>query len=118
MVELFEGDRNNFLDLLKLNKKLMIFKFTAEWCKPCQLIKKEVDQHFKNISSDIVKCYEVDVDEAFDLFAFMKTKKMVKGIPVIMVYKKGTESFAPDDSVIGGNLDDVNDFFDRCKRLL
>jgi len=118
MSELFDGDRNDFLKLLENNDKLVIFKFTAEWCKPCQSIKKEVDQHFKNISSDVVKCYEVNIDESFDLFAYMKTKKMVKGIPVLMVYKKGTTSFAPDDSVIGGNLDNVNAFFERCKTML
>ena len=62
----FEGDRNAFLQLLKENPGVLIFKFTADWCKPCQTIKKEVDTHFERISSDIIKCIEVNVDEAFD----------------------------------------------------
>jgi len=57
----------------------MIFKYTAEWCKPCQSIKKEVDAHFQNISSDSILCFEVNVDENFDLFAYMKTKKIDEG---------------------------------------
>lgn len=118
MAELFEGDRNDFLKVLENNDKLVIFKFTAEWCKPCQLIKKEVDAHFEIMKSYSIKCYEVNVDESFDLFAYMKTKKMIKGIPVLMAYKVGSISFAPDDSVVGANLDDINDFFERCKKLV
>ena len=74
----FEGDRYEFLNLLDRNPGLMIFKYTAEWCKPCQSIKKEVDAHFKNISGQKVVCFEIDIDKCFDLFAFMKTKKMMK----------------------------------------
>ncbi len=106
----FEGDRNVFLKLLKENPGVLIFKFTADWCKPCQTIKKEVDAHFERISSDIIKCIEVNVDEAFDLFAYMKTKKMIKGIPTMLAYKKGNINFAPDDSISGAELNEINDF--------
>mgnify|MGYP006156739633 FL=1 len=114
----FEGDRKAFLQLLQDNKGLMIFKFTADWCKPCQTIKSGVDLFFSSISSDIVKCYEVNVDECFDLFAFMKTKKMMKGIPTMMAYKKGTTSFSPDDSISGADLNEINAFFMRCMKLI
>jgi len=113
----FEGDRNVFLTLLTQNPGILIFKFTAEWCKPCQSIKPYVDKHFDNISSNHIKCFEVNVDECFDLFAFMKTKKMMKGIPTMLAYKKGTTSFAPDDSISGADLNELNQFFDRCRKL-
>jgi thioredoxin 1 len=115
----FEGDRNVFLQLLQNNNGVLIFKFTADWCKPCQLIKSDVDKHFESISAlENVFCYEVDVDENFDLFAFMKTKKMMKGIPTMMAYKKGTTSYAPDDSISGADINEVNDFFMRCRKLI
>jgi len=113
----FEGDRNAFLQLLKENPGVLIFKFTADWCKPCQTIKKDVDAHFERISSDRIKCIEVNVDEAFDLFAFMKTKKMMKGIPTMLAYKKGNTNFAPDDSISGAELNEVNDFIGRCEKM-
>ena len=113
MVQLFEGDRNAFLHLLQENKGVMIFKFTATWCKPCQTIKPCVDAHFENIASDMIKCYEVDVDDCFDLFAFMKTKKMMKGIPTLMAYNKGSTSFVPDESISGTDINEVNAFFWR-----
>jgi thiol-disulfide isomerase/thioredoxin len=113
----YEGDRNYFLQLLKENRGVMIFKYTAEWCSPCQSIKREVDAHFQNISSESVLCFEVDVDENFDLFAYMKTKKMMKGIPTLMAYKKGSTSFVPDDSISGADIGEVNAFFERCRKM-
>ena len=113
----FEGDRNAFLQLLKENPGVLIFKFTADWCKPCQIIKQYVDAHFERISSERIKCIEVNVDEAFDLFAFMKTKKMMKGIPTMLAYKKGNTNFAPDDSISGAELNEVNDFIARCEKM-
>lgn len=117
MTYIFEGDRNDFLKLLHENQGLMIFKYTADWCKPCQTIKNEVEAHFKNISSSSILCFEVNVDECFDLFAFMKTKKMMKGIPSLMVYKKDNTMFVPDDSISGADIGEVNAFFDRCKKM-
>jgi len=117
MSQSFEGDRNDFLNLLKVNPGVLIFKFTANWCKPCQTIKTQVDEHFNQISSPSVSCYEVDVDECFDLFAYMKTKKMMKGIPTMMAYGKGTIGFSPDDSISGADISEVNAFFVRCRKL-
>ena len=118
MAYVFEGDRTAFLTLLKHNPGVLIFKFTADWCKPCQMIKSEVDTHFEKITNDNILCYEIDIDECFDLFAFMKTKKMMKGIPTMMAYKRGTTSFAPDDSISGADISEVNAFFDRCRKYV
>ena len=117
MVLEFEGDRNVFLQMLKENPGVLIFKFTADWCKPCQQIKQYVDAHFERITSKKIKCIEVNVDNAFDLYAFMKTKKMVKGIPTILAYKKGNNNYPPDDSISGADVNDVNNFIERCKKM-
>lgn len=113
----FEGDRNAFLNLLKENKGVMIFKFTSTWCKPCQNIKQLVGTHFKNITSEYIKCYEVDIDECFDLFAYMKTKKMMKGIPTLMAYKMGSITFIPDESISGTDVNEIDAFFVKCQTM-
>ena len=88
MAQEFSGDRNDFLAILKRNPGVMIFKYTADWCKPCKSIKTLVDSHFETLSSENTMCFEVDIDDNFDLFAYMKTKKMMKGIPTLMAYKQ------------------------------
>jgi thiol-disulfide isomerase/thioredoxin len=117
MAEEFKGDRNDFLEILKRNPGLMIFKYTANWCKPCKTVKTLVDSHFETMSSKTILCFDVDIDENFDLFSYMKTKKMMKGIPTLMAYKQGTTSFVPDDSISGTDVNEIIAFFTRCRKL-
>jgi thioredoxin 1 len=107
------GDRAQFLELLKYNKGLILIKFGATWCKPCQVIKPIVEGFFAS-SPDEVMCCDIDVDQHFDIYSFLKTKRMVNGIPVIFCYKKGNLGFAPDDSVTGADPADLDAFFKRC----
>ena len=88
-------DRDEFLAILKENPGIMVFKFGADWCKPCQTIKDDVEQYFAN-TPDNVLCFDLDIDDSFDLYAFLKSKKMVTGIPSILAYVKGNESYASD----------------------
>ena len=82
---------------------------------PCQGIKPIVDEYLKNLPESI-KFFEIDVDESIELFSFMKTKKMLNGIPAIMAFYSGMKenAYIPDDSVLGGNKNEVTKFFERC----
>ena len=115
----FAGTREVFFELLKMNPGVFVFKFGAEWCKPCKAIKKYID----NVSLVIPKnntmyIYSVDVDECFDLYAYLKQKKMVSGIPALLAYKKGNSYFVPDASISGTNESDLNNFFNTCLKML
>lgn len=110
--------RENFLnDILANNKGLVILKFGAEWCRPCQLCKDQVYSYFNKMPENVT-CYDVDVDESFDLYAFLKSKRMINGIPAILAYKKGNTSFAPDLSVTGANVESITNFFTACTNVL
>ena len=115
----FTGNREVFLQLLKMNPGVFVFKFGAEWCKPCQMIKKHID----NVSlvvpnNNTMYVYSVDVDDCFDVYAYLKQKKMVSGIPALLAYKKGNSYFVPDASVSGTNETDINNFFNTCLKML
>ena len=111
------GSRNDFLHLLTLNPGLVIIKLGAEWCGPCKKIRPVLDAFFASSPPNVV-CADVDVDESFDFYAYLKSKKMVNGIPVILCYKKGNLSFIPDDSVTGADPASLDAFFRRCGNLL
>lgn len=112
IITYFEN-RQSFLDLLANNPGLVIIKFGATWCGPCKKIESNVN-HFFSSSPDNVICAVIDVDESFDLYSCLKSKKMVNGIPVILCYKKGNVSYIPDDSVTGADINQLNQFFMRC----
>jgi thiol-disulfide isomerase/thioredoxin len=116
IISVFEN-RQYFFDLLKVNPGLVIIKFGATWCGPCKKIKHVVDGFFAT-SPDNVICADVDVDESFDLYGFFKSKKMVNGIPVMLCYIKGNETFIPDDSVTGIDPGALDAFFKRCGNYL
>lgn len=109
--------RQDFLNLLEKNPGLVILKLGATWCGPCKKIKPVLDGFFAS-SPDNVICCDIDVDESFDLYSFLKSKKMVNGIPVILLYKKGNTTFIPDDSITGSDPVELDKFFKRCGKHL
>ena len=46
-------DREQFLAILKENPGIMVFKFGADWCAPCQTIKDDVEQYFANTPDNV-----------------------------------------------------------------
>jgi thiol-disulfide isomerase/thioredoxin len=115
----FTGNREVFLQLLKINPGVFVFKFSAEWCKPCQMIKKHIDDISLVLpNNETIHIYSVDVDDCFDVYAFLKQKKMVSGIPALLAYKKGNSYFVPDASISGTNESDLNNFFNTCLKML
>lgn len=106
-------NRQAFLDLLAKNPGLVIVKFGASWCGPCKKIEANLHNFFMSSPSNVI-CADIDVDESFDLYSCLKSKKMVNGIPVVLCYKKGNVSYIPDDSITGADIKLLNQFFMRC----
>jgi thioredoxin-like negative regulator of GroEL len=105
--------RDAFFHLLKNNPGLIIIKLGAEWCGPCKQIKPVVHAFFAS-SPPAVVCADIDVDQSFDFYSFLKSKKMVNGIPVLLCYKKGNSTYIPDDAVTGSDANELHLFFKRC----
>jgi thiol:disulfide interchange protein len=106
-------DVNQFREYLQTNPGLIIIKFGADWCKPCQRIKQQVHDWFDRMP-DTVQGFIIDVDESFEIYAFLKTKKMVNGVPAILCYDRGNVSYIPSDTIIGADKAGIDAFFQRC----
>ncbi len=112
-----ELDRKQFMELINSNNGLIIIKFSAEWCGPCKKITPFVEDEF-NKTPDSVTCVSIDVDDNFDLFAFMKKNKMMKGVPTIFAYKKENKTFVPDISTSGSDEKTLIAFFQDCVKYV
>jgi thiol-disulfide isomerase/thioredoxin len=110
--------RDDLVKFLKENKKeYVILKFSASWCRPCQQIAPFMKEQIKSMNdkySHLFDYVEVDVDECFDLYAFLKQKKMIKGIPTIFLYAKKIYSgydtdkyYIPQASISGTNQNEI-----------
>ena len=109
--------RDDFFRVLQHNPGLVIIKLGAQWCGPCKTIKPAVDGFFASSPPEVV-CADLDVDRCTDLYAFLKSKKMVNGIPAILCYKKGNSTYIPDDSNTGSDPNQLHLFFTRCGKHL
>jgi len=110
-------NRDAFFTLLSHNPGLIVIKLGAEWCGPCKTIKPVVHGFFASSPAEVV-CADIDIDKSFDFYSFLKTKKMVNGIPVLLCYKKGNNTFIPDDTVTGSDPTALHNFFTRCGKHL
>ena len=110
-------NRGAFLTLLTHNPGLTVLKLGAEWCGSCKTIKNAVHGFFATSPPEVV-CCDIDVDKSFDFYSFLKSKKMVNGIPVLLCYKKGNSTYIPDDIVTGSNPQELHNFFTRCGKHL
>jgi len=99
-------DRNHFLEILKENKGHIIFKFGAEWCNPCNEIKDLVYELYSDMHENVI-CFDVNVDESFDIYGYLRSKRIVSGIPTILVYKKENDMIGPDNNISGSNKSEI-----------
>ena len=109
------ANRDAFFTLLQNNPGLIIIKLGAEWCGPCKTIKSAVHGLFASSPPEVV-C--ADIDDSFDFYSFLKSKKMVNGIPVLLCYKKSNTTYIPDDIITGADPQQRHNFFTRCGKHL
>jgi len=107
------ANRDSFFNLLCHNPGLILLKLSAKWCSPCKLIEQPVNAFFATSPPEVI-CGDIDVDISFDLYSFLKSKKMVNGIPALLCFKKGNTTYIPDDMVSGADPQELHRFFIRC----
>ena len=106
-------DRSHFAELLTTNPGIIIIKFGAECCGPCKAIENDL-KYYMTKMPDNVQCAIIDVDESFDVYSFLKSKRMVNGIPAILAYYKGNVNYIPDNSITGSDRQQLQTFFTSC----
>jgi thioredoxin-like negative regulator of GroEL len=111
------ANREAFFTLLQHNTGLIIIKLGSSWCGPCKTIKPAVNGFFASSPPEVI-CADIDVDVSFDFYSFLKSKKMVNGIPVLLCYKKGNATYIPDDMITGSDPQQLHLFFARCGKHL
>ena len=107
------ADREAFQEILNSNEGIVILKFGAEWCQPCKLINPFVHEMFNKLPAGFT-VYDLDVDDNFEIYAYLKSKKMVTGIPVVLAYYRENKTFASNESISGANKEEYNAFFLKC----
>lgn len=105
----------------------VVLKFYADWCKPCYKITPFVTQLLEDKARKFERqgiknkfiFVSVDIDECFDLYAFMKKQKMINGIPALFLYSKKIyqkneekQMYIPQASISGTSENEIKKVLD------
>jgi thiol-disulfide isomerase/thioredoxin len=103
--------------LINQNNGLLFICFTATWCVPCQRIKDTRD-YWKQLCSEFPNITFIvsDIDEKDDLYSFYRKKRLLNGIPAIVVFEKHNKGPIFTDIINSSNIDDINQFFTKWLR--
>ena len=97
-----------------------VLKLYADWCAPCKAISPFVNELVKKKEETVeFDFFELNVDESFDLYGFLKSKKMARGIPTILIYKKSAYThdnyYIPFTGVSGAKKEEIEKIFNLIK---
>jgi thiol-disulfide isomerase/thioredoxin len=102
-----------FKNLIRTNPGVTIFRFRADWCQPCKRADPIVNNYISQLGLKI-QFVMVDVDTSFELYAYLKNKRQIMGIPAMLAYHRENDTYIPNDIVTGPDEDSINKFFNRC----
>jgi thioredoxin 1 len=69
------------------NEEVSILQFSASWCQPCKML-KPIMEKLSEKYKDRANFYYADID---DKAMNTATAAAVRGVPTVVVYKKGIE---------------------------
>jgi thiol-disulfide isomerase/thioredoxin len=105
-------DVAQFMSFIHDNPGVVVFKFGATWCGPCRKVEPYLKEYYKMMPPN-VQCVVIDIDESMEVYSYMKTRKMVNGVPALLAYVGGNATYIPDFSCVGADLTQVKLFFTR-----
>tara|TARA_B100000586_G_scaffold258056_1_gene222243 strand:+ start:396 stop:716 length:321 start_codon:yes stop_codon:yes gene_type:complete len=83
----------SFKKLVKNEKKLVLTKFTAQWCSPCKAIDPILQEISEEMSNEIVIANH-DIDSNPNI----ATEHAIRSIPTMYLWKNGEHV----DTLVGG----------------
>lgn len=104
-------------DIITSGKRVRILKFGATWCKPCVQIAPVVHEFQKRIHPDI-QFVSIDIDHDQEIYLLLKSKRIVSGIPAIVVYRnENADITSPDYVSCGSDVNGIQAAFRHAEQL-
>jgi hypothetical protein len=107
-------NRQAFFKELDLNESVLIVFITGTNCAPCERAKPYVHEKMKSVTYRML-CLDRDKDA--DVYAALRAKKQVRGVPSLLAYQAGNNTLIADCSISGANPNEIDEFFEQLDIL-
>lgn len=124
-------DMAQYVDVVLIDNPGIVFvKITASWCSPCQQIAPFVEdciRRSRRLGKKNIRYVSIDVDKNPIVYRYLRTAKLIRGVPAFFVYFLDEESgrcsgsfssrdimreaVCPDDFVLGANEEQLKRLF-------
>ena len=106
------------LEQASIRGKSTIVKLGAAWCAPCSRV-EPLFYDFMERYRDQFHWVVIDIDESYEIYSALKSKRVVHGIPAFLRYDAAEPGsavivHAPADLVVGADPNQLGPFFARC----
>ena len=97
----------SFSDIVAADQ-LVLIDFYADWCSPCKML-APILKEVKSEMGDLVKIIKIDVDKNQTL----AHKYQVRGVPTLMLFKKGEQLWSQSGVLQKANLIQIIESFNK-----
>ena len=107
-------NRQEFYKELDQNNSILIVFVTGSNCAPCERAKPLVEEKMKTVAYKLIR---LDRDRDADIYAALRSKKQIKGVPTLLAFQAGNYTLIADLSVSGANPSAIEEFFEQLDLL-
>jgi hypothetical protein len=103
-------NRQDFYKKLDENSSILVVFVTGSNCIPCERAKPIVQTKMENCTYRMI---HIDREKDSDIYAALRAKKQIKGVPSLLAYQAGNYTLIADLSVSGSNPSAIEEFFEQ-----
>jgi len=105
-------DRIQLQALLDSNRDWLVIALWAPWCGPCKTAEPLIQAYAAKLPTKVAYLH-LNVDTCYDVYAALKAKKQVRGIPALLAYKPENRTLMADISCSGSDAMEIGTFFGK-----
>jgi thiol-disulfide isomerase/thioredoxin len=105
-------DRTDLLSMLQSKRGWVVVYLSAPWCAPCKKAGPLIEARVAKLAESVVFLH-LNVDTCADVYASLRAKKQVNGIPTLLAYKKNNHTLYADASCSGAEEANIDNFFSK-----
>lgn len=99
-----------YQNLINTNEGLLFIVFKSQKCIPCKNIESLLSQWINKVH-DKITIHIVDIEIHNKMYSHFINKRLLQGVPAILVYTSDNKSYMFNDSVNSSSLKEINNFF-------